>query len=72
MARMNSPREEVPFFSLPQAKWVSGVLSMLIAVVGRDSLLGLLLRQTRSEINTLVRDEEQAGRTSREACYRNN
>jgi hypothetical protein len=72
MARMNSSREEAPFFSLPQAKWVSGVLSMLIAVVGRDSLLGLILRQTRSEINSLVRDEEPDVRTAREACYRNN
>jgi hypothetical protein len=72
MARMNTARDEVPLFSLSQAKWVAGVLSMLIAVVGRDSLLGLLLRQTRSEINTLVRDEEAAGRTGPEACYRNN
>ncbi len=72
MARTNSSREEAPFFSLPQAKWVVGVLSMLIAVVGRDSLLGLILRQTRSEINSLVRDEEPDVRTARQACYRNN
>ncbi len=35
-----------------------GVLSMLIAVVGKDSLLGLILRQTCAEINSLVRDEQ--------------
>ncbi len=71
MASKNSSREEAPFFSLPQAKWVAGVLSMLIAVVGRDSLLGLILRQTRAEVNSLVRAEEPA-RTTPEACYRNN
>jgi hypothetical protein len=58
MARTKSRSDEESFFSLPQAKWVVGVLSMLIAVVGKDSLLGLILRQTRSEINSIVRDEE--------------
>jgi hypothetical protein len=60
MARANGPSEEESFFSLPQAKWVVGVLSMLIAVVGRESLLGLILRQTRSEISSIVRNEEPA------------
>jgi hypothetical protein len=60
MARTNASSAEESFFSLPQAKWVVGVLSMLIAVVGKDSLLGLILRQTRSEINSIVRDEEPA------------
>jgi hypothetical protein len=58
MARSNTSESEVSFFNLAHAKWVAGVLSMLIAVVGRESLLGLILRQTRSEINSLVRDEE--------------
>ena len=46
--------EEASFFSLPQAKWVSGVLSMLIAVVGRDSLLGLILRTTGASRSTAL------------------
>jgi hypothetical protein len=58
MARSHASVDEVSFFNLPHAKWVLGVLSMLIAVVGRESLLGLILRQTRAEINSLVRDEE--------------
>jgi hypothetical protein len=58
MVRSNSSAQEASFFNLGHAKWVVGVLSMLIAVVGRESLLGLILRQTRSEINSLVRDEE--------------
>jgi hypothetical protein len=58
MARTKSLPQDAPFFNVSQAKWVVGVLSMLIAVVGRDSLLGLLLRQARSEINSLVREEE--------------
>jgi hypothetical protein len=58
MIRSNSSEQEVSFFNLGHAKWVVGVLSMLIAVVGRESLLGLILRQTRSEIKSLVADEE--------------
>ena len=72
MARMKPSREEPSFFSLPQAKWVVGVLSMLIAVVGRDSLLGLILRQTRSEITSIVQDEEPAPAPAKVACYKNN
>jgi hypothetical protein len=69
---MNQSREEVAFFSLPQAKWVVGVLSMLIAVVGRDSLLGLMLRQTHAEINGIVRDEEPDAGRARQASFKNN
>ncbi len=58
MARTPPPSDEGEFFSLAQAKWVIGVLGLLIAVVGRESLLGLILRQTRSEIDSIVRDEE--------------
>jgi hypothetical protein len=72
MARMNPSHEEPCFFSLPQAKWVVGVLSMLIAVVGKESLLGLILRQTRSEIVSILRDEEPAAPPPQAACYENN
>jgi hypothetical protein len=73
MARANPSSQEPSFFSLPHAKWVSGVLNMLIAVVGRKTLLGLILRQTRSEINSLVQDEESgAVAVKRSAAYKNN
>ena len=72
MRRAKTPSDEESFFSLPQARWVIGVLSMLIAVVGRESLLGLILRQTRSEINSIVRDEEPDPAAARQACYKNN
>jgi hypothetical protein len=69
MARKQTMTREAPFFNVAQAKWVVGVLSMLVAVVGKESLLGLLLRQTRFEITSLVRDEEEhVARVS----YRNN
>jgi hypothetical protein len=70
MRRAKSPSSEESFFSLRQAKWVVGVLSMLIAVVGRDSLLGLILRQTRSEIKSIVQDEEPGPTPA--SCYQNN
>ena len=59
MIRSYRPADQADFFNIPVAKWVLGVLAMLIAVVGRDSLVGLILRQARSEIAGLVRDEEQ-------------
>jgi hypothetical protein len=58
MIRHNTSEPEISFFNLGHAKWVVGVLSMLVAVVGRESLLGLILRQTRSEIKSLIADEE--------------
>jgi uncharacterized membrane protein len=72
MARVHPSSEDASFFSLSQAKWVIGVLGMLIAVVGRDSLLGLILRQTRSEITSIVRDEEPDAGRARAASYKNN
>ena len=59
MMKKQKAKEESEFFNLPMAKWVVGVLAMLIAVVGKESLLGLILQQTRSEIMTIVRDEER-------------
>jgi hypothetical protein len=56
MAPTCTSLEEVPLVNLAHARWLVGVLSMLIAVVGADSLLGLLLRQTRCEIRSLTRD----------------
>ncbi len=64
--------EEEQFFNLPHARWVVGVLNMLVAVVGRDSLLGLLLRQTRSEIESIIRDETPDVAAARAAQYQNN
>ncbi len=72
MARMKPSSQEAPFFSVPQAKWVACVLNMLIAVVGKDSLLGLILRQTRAEIDSLVRSEEPPANKGWVACYQNN
>jgi hypothetical protein len=60
MKRSNTSAHEVAFFNRPHARWVVGVLSMLIAVVGEDSLLGILLRQTRFEIRGLLRDDQRA------------
>ena len=72
MARLHPSSEDASFFSLPHAKWVIGVLSMTIAVVGRDSLLGLILRQTRSEITQIVRDEQPDAAKARALSYQNN
>jgi hypothetical protein len=66
------PADEADFFDVGLAKWVLGVLAMLIAVVGRESLVGLILRQTRSEITGLVRDEERGADSTRDAWYMNN
>jgi hypothetical protein len=72
MAHVNPPCDDTSFFNLPHARWVVGVLGMLIAVVGRESLLGLMLRQTRSEINSIICDEEPNAASARAVCYENN
>jgi hypothetical protein len=72
MPPLNSSAHDPSFFSVPQAKWVICVLNMVIAVVRTESLLGLILRQTRSEITSLVRDEETDVTKARAACFRNN
>jgi hypothetical protein len=72
MMRSHRPPEETDFFNLPLAKWVLGVLAMLIAVVGKESLVGLILRQTRAEIASLVSDEEQGATTSKDRWYLDN
>jgi uncharacterized membrane protein len=69
MARPRSASIEDSFFNIQHARWVIGVLSMLVAVVGKESLLGLILRQARSEINSIVRHEEAA---SPATAYKNN
>jgi hypothetical protein len=72
MARLNRSGEETPFFNLSHARWVVGVLNMLIAVVGRDSLLGLILRQARSEITSVIHDEAPSPAVARAARYSDN
>jgi hypothetical protein len=63
---------EDSFFNIAHARWVVGVLAMLIAVVGKDSLVGLLLRQTRREIDSLIQDEEPSPAVQRAARYKEN
>ncbi len=73
MARVSTPSHETPFVNVSHARWVTRVLNMLIAVVGRESLLGLILRQTRTEIGSIVPDEKAADATAQAAaCYENN
>ena len=70
--RRCKPAEKVEFFSLPMAKWAIGIIGLLIAVVGEESLLGLILRQTRSEISSLVKDEEGAADRAADQWFMNN
>lgn len=72
MARKNTPSDEDSFFNIAHAQWVIGVLGMLIAVVGKESLIGLLLRQTRREIDGLIQDEQPAPAVQRAKRYKYN
>jgi hypothetical protein len=72
MVKKNTPGEDASFFNIAHARWVIGVLSMLIAVVGKESLVGLLLRQTRREIDSLIQDEEPSASVQRAAHYQDN
>jgi hypothetical protein len=57
MSKLRRPNEEANLCDLRHARWLIGVLEMLIRVVGRQSLLGIILQQTRSEIASLVSEE---------------
>jgi hypothetical protein len=72
MIRKNTSSDEDSFFNIAHARWVIGVLSMLIAVVGKESLVGLLLRQTRREIDSLIQDEQPSPAVERAARYKEN
>ena len=72
MGKKSSLVGDTAFFNLPHARWVIGVLSMLIAVVGRDSVVGLILRQARFEVTSLVREAERNPAAQRAARYRYN
>jgi hypothetical protein len=64
--------DETNFFHLGHARWLVGILGLLIGVVGRETLLGLILRQTRSDIASLVRDEEPATDLARDGWFPKN
>jgi hypothetical protein len=59
-------------FSVKQARWVCGVLAMLIGVVGKESLLGIILGQARGEIVSLVRSEESGKGPSADPWFTGN
>ncbi|HTU91306.1 MAG TPA: hypothetical protein VMF69_14595 [Gemmataceae bacterium] len=72
MIQKMKPQNEDSFFNIAHARWVIGVLGMLIAVVGKNSLLGLLLRQTRREIDSVIQDEQPTPAVQRAAHYKDN
>jgi len=55
MLQSNQPKR---LLDSRQAKYVQGVLGMLIAVVGSRSRLGIILQQARSEVTSLLRSDE--------------
>jgi hypothetical protein len=70
MSKLRRPNEEADLCDLRHARWLIGVLEMLIRVVGRQSLLGIILQQSRCEIISLVRDEERT--SASDLSYLNN
>jgi hypothetical protein len=61
-----------PVINLRHGRWLLGVLAMLIGVVGKESLLGLILGQTRQEISSLVRAGENGDAGAPKAWFLNN
>jgi hypothetical protein len=45
---------------------------MMVAVVGKESLLGLIVRRTRSEIVSLIRDEQSTARCPGDQWFQEN
>jgi hypothetical protein len=69
---VNPTYNQTNFFDLHQARWTSRVLAMLIAVVGQESLLGLILGQTRREILSLVQAEAEGAAPAPENWHLSN
>jgi len=63
---------QAPFFNVKQARWLTGVLAMLIGVVGKDSLLGLILGQARGEITSLLRAEQRGNGPNADSWFAGN
>jgi hypothetical protein len=61
MTHPSSSVESLPLVHPGHARWVLGVLAMLIGVVRKDSILGLILSQTRRDIHTLLQGRSKAG-----------
>ncbi len=58
LPQSDSSSTQTATFNVKQARWLCGVLAMLIGVVGKQSLLGIILCQARGEIFSLVRSED--------------
>ena len=67
VARMHASKDEVPFLNLRHARWAIGVLKLIVTVVGEDSLVGLIVRQARAELVSVLRDEDNVGLRPHEA-----
>lgn len=72
LSNSDSAHTQTAVFNVKQARWVCGVLRMLIGVVGKDSLLGIILRQARGEIVSLVRSEESGNGPSADPWFTGN
>lgn len=48
--------DSTPFFNPTQARWLAGVLTMLIRIVGPRTCLGVILFQARGEVVSLLAD----------------
>lgn len=51
-----------PLVDPQQARQVLGALNLLIAMSGRQTCLGIILQQARSEVASLLHSEEEARR----------
>ena len=69
-ARISAPQSNLA--NLRQARWLVGVLGLLIAVVGKDTMLGLILVQTRMEIGSLIHQCEVDQALFAETCILHN
>ena len=59
LPKSDSAKTQTAVFNVKQARWLCGVLNMLIGVVGKESLLGMILGQARGEMGVMVLDPDQ-------------
>jgi hypothetical protein len=70
--KSHASAKQSTFFNVKQARWLCGVLGMLIGVVGKESLLGLILLQAHAEVRSLVSAEGNGAGPSADPWYLSN
>lgn len=58
IALFSAPQNTTPVVDVEKARYVAGTLALLMDVVGNEGVLGMVLRQARNEVVSLIPDQK--------------